>query len=49
MLNDFANTLEYMEKIVDNKYVYRAIEALEIILIYLKVKDNDKELNSKVK
>lgn len=50
MLNDFANTLEYMEKILDNKYIYKTIEALEIIVLYLKtnLKTNEEALNKSV-
>ena len=36
MVNDFANTIEYMDRILDNKYVYIALEAIEVILRYIK-------------
>jgi tetratricopeptide (TPR) repeat protein len=45
MINDFANTIEYMDRILDNKYVYIALEAFEVILKYLKL---DKNIQKKV-
>jgi tetratricopeptide (TPR) repeat protein len=36
MVNDFARTIEYMDKILDNKYIYKALEAFEMILTYIK-------------
>jgi tetratricopeptide (TPR) repeat protein len=46
MVNDFAKTIEYMDKILDNKYIYKALEAFEIILPYLK---GNNSANDKVK
>ena len=49
MVNDFARTIEYMDKILDNKYVYQSLEAFDIILNYLKTnstKENEKSLMS---
>lgn len=41
MLNDFVDTLEYMDRIVDQRYVYKALEGLEVILNFLKRNDNE--------
>jgi tetratricopeptide (TPR) repeat protein len=45
MLNDFAKTIDYMDRIQDTKYVYKSIEIMEVILQYLKSNSMDvKEL-----
>jgi len=49
MLSDFAKTIEYMDRIQDGKYVYKSLEALEIILKFLKLnktKELEKSLSS---
>jgi len=35
MVNDFASVLEHMDKLLDNKYLFKTIQGLEIILKYL--------------
>lgn len=40
MINDFARTIEYMDKLLDQKYVYKALEAFNIVLQYLKQNQN---------
>ena len=42
MVNDFASVLEHMDKILDNKYLFRTIQGLEVIVKYLE-KHKDKE------
>ncbi len=36
MISDFASTIEFMDRISDNKYLYKSLRALEMILCYLK-------------
>lgn len=47
MINDFANTMEYMDRILDYRYVYKALESYEFILQYLK-NNNTKEQEKKL-
>ncbi len=47
MINDFASTMEYMDRILDYKYVYRSLEAFEFILQFLK-NNNSKELEKQL-
>lgn len=35
MVNDFASVLEHMDRILDNKYLFKTIKGLEVILKYL--------------
>jgi hypothetical protein len=42
MVNDFASVLEHMDKILDNKYLFRTIQGLEVIVKYLE-EHKDKE------
>jgi hypothetical protein len=44
MLNDFANTIEYMDRILDQKYVYKSLQACEIILQFLLKNRNNSEV-----
>lgn len=41
MVNDFAQVLEHMDRIIDNKYLYKTILGLEIILKYLEANKNN--------
>lgn len=45
MINDFVQTIEFMDKLLDNKYVYKSLENLEIILQFLKKNEYDLEEN----
>jgi hypothetical protein len=46
MVNDFASVLEHMDKILDNKYLFRTIQGLEVIVKYLE-EQKDKEVLEK--
>ena len=47
MLNEFAKTIDHMDRILDGKYVYKSLEALEIILHYLR-SNKSKEMERSV-
>lgn len=41
MINDFARVIEHMDKILNNKYVFKMINGMELLLKYLELeKDN---------
>jgi len=40
MISDFANTIEYMDHISDNNFLYQAFHSMEILLKYLKNNTN---------
>jgi hypothetical protein len=49
MINDFANVLEHMDRILDNKYLFKTIQGLEIILKYLEENKHKSILEKEVK
>ena len=48
MINDFASVLEHMDRILDNKYLYKTIQGLEIILKYLEEQKDKATLEKEV-
>ncbi len=45
MINDFASTIEYMDRILDKDYVYKCLFAYELLLQYLKKNNNSQTEN----
>ena len=48
MINDFASVLEHMDRILDNKYLFKTIQGLEIILKYLEFHNDKQTLEKEV-
>lgn len=48
MVNDFARVLEHMDRILDNKYLYKTIQGLEVILKYLENHNDRSSLEKEV-
>ena len=48
MINDFASVLEHMDRILNDKYLFKTIQGLEIILKYLEFHKDDKTVEKDV-
>jgi len=48
MINDFANVLEHMDKILNNKDVFKMINGMELLLKFLELEKDKAALEKKV-
>lgn len=48
MINDFAKVLEHMDKILNNKYVFKMINGMELLLKYLELEKDKAALEKEV-
>lgn len=48
MVNDFASVLEHMDRILNNKYLFRTIQGLEVIVKYLEEQKDKEALEKEV-
>jgi hypothetical protein len=48
MINDFANVLEHMDKILNNKDVFKMINGMELMLKFLELEKDKAALEKEV-
>lgn len=48
MINDFGKVLEYMDKILNNKYILKIMNGLEFILKYIEIEKDTNKLDTSV-
>lgn len=48
MINDFARVLEHMDRILNNKYVFKMINGMELLLKYLEMEKDKASLEKEV-
>ena len=48
MINDFGKVLEYMDKILNNKYILKIMNGLEFISKYIEIEKDKNKLDTSV-